>query len=563
MRKKTTTDLGESKTICKLEESQSPSENLRLAEKTKEWGTLISKGKKSYYQLPLQDTSRSQTNRIATVQVGLSSTHLAGSPGKVLMLVGATGAGKTTLINAMVNYLFGVEWEDDFRFKMIVEEAAKDQSKSVTKWITAYTISAQEGSPVPYTLTIIDTPGFGDTEGIERDKLIVKQVKELFSRIGPGGIDQLHGIGFVAQSALARLTHTQRYIFDSILAIFGKDIRKNVFMMITFADGQRPPVLDAVEASNISYETAFKFNNSAIYSENKPNTFDRLFWEMGMDNLQKFFTSLGNMPAISLQLTRQVLDEREHLEAIMKGLQDQIQKGLEKIEDLRQTKDAVKKHEADIERNKGFEILATLDEPHRVVLRNGEHTTNCLKCNYTCHYPCRIPDTKQKSGCVTMKDENCTICAGKCHWSQHKNDQYRIEWRKRTVKRTLEDLKKKYHDAKSGKSKYESIVGGLERDLEKKGEEVYENIKQARACVQRLEEIALKPNPLSEVEYIELLIESEKQQKRPGFLARITTLMKVKEQANLLSHVTKGNIEKLKATGKNEELWRIFSKDDN
>ena len=458
-------------------EGQLPLENPKLAEKTKAWCTEISKGKMSYYQLPQQDITRSQTDRIATVQVGPKTAHLEGSPGKVLMVVGATGAGKTTLINAMVNYLFGVEWEDDFRFKMIVEEAAKDQTSSVTKWITAYTIPAQEGSPVPYTLTIIDTPGFGDTEGIERDKLIVKQVKELFSKKGPGGIDQLHGIGFVAQSALARLTHTQRYIFDSILAIFGKDVGKNVFMMITFADGQRPPVLEAVKASKISYETAFKFNNSAIYSENKQDAFDRLFWEMGMSSFLTFFTSLGKMPAISLQLTRQVLDEREHLEVIMKGLQDQIQKGLNKIEDLRQTKDVVKKHEADIERNKEFEIPATLDEPHKVELQDGEHTTNCLKCNYTCHFPCRIPDTKQKRGCAAMKDDYCTICTGKCHWTEHVNDRYRIKWRKRTVKRTMEDLKKKYYDAKSGKSKYESIVGGIERELERKGAEVYENIK--------------------------------------------------------------------------------------
>ena len=346
----------------------------------------------SYYQLPQQDITRSRTDQIATVQVGPGSAHSAGSPGKVLMLVGATGAGKSTLINAMVNYLFGVEWEDDFRFKMIIEEAAKDQSRSVTKWITAYTIPAQEGSPVPYALTIIDTPGFGDTEEIERDKLIVRQIKKLFSRKGPGGIDQLHGIGFVVQSPLARLTHTQRYMFDSTLDILGKDVGKNVFMMITFADRQRPPVLDAVKASKISYETAFKFNNSAIYSENKQDVFDKLFWGMGMSSFLTFFTSLGRMTAISLQLTCQVLDEREHLEAIMKGLQDQIQKGLEKIEELRQTKDVVKKHEADIEVNKDFEYLVTFNVLQKVENKAGEYSTNCLMCNYTCHFPCYTQD---------------------------------------------------------------------------------------------------------------------------------------------------------------------------
>ena len=280
-------------------------------------------GKMSFYELPHVNIAQDYTNEIATVQVGPRSVHSATSPGKVLMVVGGTGEGKTTLINAMVNYLFGVDWEDDFRFKMIVEEAAKDQSKSVTKWITAYTIPAQEGSPVPYTLTIIDTPGFGNTEGIERDKQIVKQVKELFSRKGPGGIGQLHGIGFVVYSALARLTHTQRYIFDFILAIFGKDVGKNVFMMTTFSDGRRPPVLDAVRASKVLslHETYFNFNNSAIYCDNKTDVFDEMFWKMTMNNYEKFFIMFETVPPINLQLTREVLEARHELEVILNGLQ--------------------------------------------------------------------------------------------------------------------------------------------------------------------------------------------------------------------------------------------------
>lgn len=42
---------------------------------------------------------------------------------RVLMLVGATGTGKTTLINGIANFIYGTKWEDDFRLKIIHEES--------------------------------------------------------------------------------------------------------------------------------------------------------------------------------------------------------------------------------------------------------------------------------------------------------------------------------------------------------------------------------------------------------------------------------------------------------
>ena len=71
----------------------------------------------------------------------------------------------------MINYLFGVQWEDNFRFNLIdqKEEGAmqgKTQADSQTEYITAYTIYSQQEFALPYTFTIIDTPGFGDTRGI-------------------------------------------------------------------------------------------------------------------------------------------------------------------------------------------------------------------------------------------------------------------------------------------------------------------------------------------------------------------------------------------------------------
>lgn len=81
------------------------------------------------------------------------------------MLVGATGAGKSTLIDGLVSYILGVTWEDDARFTIIdlkPEEKGRDQTQSQTEWITCYTFNWMPGCH----LNIIDTPGFGDTRGM-------------------------------------------------------------------------------------------------------------------------------------------------------------------------------------------------------------------------------------------------------------------------------------------------------------------------------------------------------------------------------------------------------------
>ncbi|XP_069775828.1 uncharacterized protein [Narcine bancroftii] len=483
---------------------------------------------------------------------------------KSIMVLGATGSGKTTLINGMVNYILGVEWGDNFRYKLIQEATGKSQAESQTSSVTAYELHHQVGFNIEYSLTIIDTPGFGDTRGISRDQFITKQIQEFFT--SPKGIDQIDAVCFVAQASLPRLTPTQKYVFDAILSIFGKDIAQNILILVTFADGQSPPVLEALKVANVpcpmdknGSPLHFKFNNSAIYAQRPgsgnsadqdnsddsegedDDNFDAMFWKMGTSSMKKFFSALNKMESRSLCLTKEVLRERQQLEAAVEGLQMKIRVGLSKLEGLRKTQEALKQHQTELDANKDFEYEIEITVPVKVdISRSGHYITNCQKCHFTCHDVCCIANDADKHQCVAMDCKGyCTVCPQKCIWNVHFNQKYKFSYETKKEKRTYDELKRKYEKACGEKMTQQKFLETLREEFDEVQEAVLQFIDQLSQSIQRLEEIALRPNPLSTPAYIDILIQSEKDEAKPGFIERIETLRRVKDQAELIENVSK------------------------
>ncbi|KAJ1211807.1 hypothetical protein NDU88_007155 [Pleurodeles waltl] len=474
---------------------------------------------------------------------------------KVIMLVGATGSGKSTLINGMVNYVLGVQWEDDFRFKLIDEECTRSQAESQTSSITSYHLIHQEGFQVPYSLTLIDTPGFGDTKGIDRDRLLIEQIREFFST--PDGVDHLDAVCFVVQSSFVRLTHSQRYIFDSILSIFGRDVADNILILVTFADGQKPPVLEAIREAKMpcpgesGIPPHFKFNNSALFAPNEAgessqsaeeddDSFDKMFWKMGVKSLKRFFVALNKLETKSLFLTKEVLNERMQLEIVVEGLQPQIKAGLTKQEEIRKTKAILEKNRDKMKANENFEYEVSVTVAKKAVVTS--FITNCQRCRHTCHYPCKIADDSKKYHCSAMDVSfQCRVCPGRCIWNVHFNQKYKWIYETQIERGTYEELKVRYAKACGEVITAEEIFKQLNEDLAGVEKNVAGLIRKLSGCLHRLEEIALKPNPLSVPEYIDLLIVSEEEEARPGYLERIKSLLATKERAVLISKVSNVN----------------------
>ncbi|XP_051781752.1 uncharacterized protein LOC114644948 isoform X7 [Erpetoichthys calabaricus] len=508
----------------------------------------ITDGKLRLYLLPLKSQFINTVKKIETCSFGNRTSM---KPSKTIMVLGATGSGKSTLINGMVNFILGVQWGDDFRFKLIHEETSRSQAESQTSAVTAYEMNYQDYFNVPYSFTVVDTPGFGDTRGIDRDKQIIEQIRECFS--SPQGVQHINAVCFVVQASLARLTHTQKYVFDSILSIFGKDIINNILVLTTFADGQRPPVLDAVTESNIPFPKDvdgsplfFKFNNSALIADidetdsSDDLMFDKMFWDMGAKSMERFFKALEKMDANSLALTKEVLKERKRLETVVEGLRPQISNALSKSEEIRQTRDILNKYITDIESNKDFEYEVYVTNTKTESLSGaGEFITNCQKCNFTCHYPCSLSNDEDKIRCSAMKDGVCTVCPGKCAWNIHSNQQHIFIYEIKKVKKTYDELKKKYEKAQGELMTTEQMLERLKHELDDVTDLIYKLITENHESIKRLDEIALRPNPLSSPEYIELLIQAEEREAKPRWMERVKSLREVKEKAEIIANLSR------------------------
>uniref|UniRef100_A0A8K9UCD1 Fibronectin type-III domain-containing protein n=2 Tax=Oncorhynchus mykiss TaxID=8022 RepID=A0A8K9UCD1_ONCMY len=475
----------------------------------------------------------------------------------VILLLGATGAGKTTLVNVMINYILGVKWEDCYRFKLINEVTNRSQAESQTVVVTSYELYNQPGFQIPYSLTIIDTPGFGDTRGMAHDKLVTQKVKDFLCN--PLGINHIDAVCFVVQAPLVRLSPSQRYIFDSILSIFGKDVAENILMLVTFVDGKHIPVLEAIKAANLPCKkdkkglpTHFKFNSSFLFlkemaSSSEDDDFDDDHkaqcpeqWRSTFKEIKKFFQALESIESKDLTLTKKVLEERELLEKTMTCLTPQITAGLSKLSEIKSFKQCLENEDENMKQNKHFETEVNVLQVKRSKLAQ-DFATNCKICNFTCHTCCFLPNEDDIKSCAVMDDDgNCTICPEKCSSNDHDREQVLLTYETKTEKKTIQELKDNFMKAWGKSMETKEMLDKLEDEFHMIHDALMNLITQSSDCLKRLNDVALKPSSLSTMEYIEMLIRTEEDEHKPGFEDRIVGLKKIKEESEILDKIAKG-----------------------
>jgi len=172
-----------------------------------------------------------------------------------ILIIGETGVGKSTFINAFINYLsyntldeamknenldwvipcsFNVQSMDrsdpngaitQRKIKVGEDEDEVDGATgaSATQKTMVYPIT--QGDTV---IRLIDTPGIGDTRGVEMDKANMANILAMLSNF-----DKLHGILFLLKSNSSRLTFMFRFVVEELLTHLHRDAALNMVFGFT------------------------------------------------------------------------------------------------------------------------------------------------------------------------------------------------------------------------------------------------------------------------------------------------------------------------------------------
>ena len=461
----------------------------------------------------------------------------------VFMVVGQTGSGKTTFLNAFINHILGIKYEDDFRYYIIFEKPNKSQCFSQTSEVSIYNIKAPDGT----IFKIIDTPGFGDYEGVKKDNEISQKIKEALK----DKINYINCLCIVASSSNTRLTINQKNIFNTILDLFGNDIKNNILFLFTFCDGKKPYIIGALESKESIFNEIipylenpwfYKFNNYWIFENDLSNhQFNKFFYLLCKRSFEDFENKIKKFKKISLDKTKEVFLKRENLKTNIENLDISLEKGIETVNQIKNIISNIKhiKHNLNYSKNYSMKVKKYIQK--KIPINDKKFITTCLVCSSTCHENCDY-NNDEKWRCSIMTGDkinaHCTVCRGKCHWTKHKNLTYIIKIEEIEEIVTLDSLKNLYYDSKNNLDMKTQLLQNAKKDLI----QIYKDCLYYQdliiKCVDRLKEIALNKNNfgLSE-EYIDYLIEGEKREKYRGYEKRIEGLLLLKKEKHILKEI--------------------------
>lgn len=323
-----------------------------------------------------------------------------------ILILGSTGVGKSTFINAFRNYLTfptlhaakenGLKCVIPSKFQLcdpvtgemkVVSvkpegnakhtehlDNALNEGKSCTRSCRAYVFGIRTLTGRMIRIRLIDTPGIGDTEGVSQDE---KNCQMIFDFIGK--YDKIHAVLFLLKPNDARMTTSFQYNIMELIQHLHRSAARNILFVMTNSQGTfytpgdsmgplnkllddlasvppsvrikanvKPPgqTVFCIDSESFRYLAAIQ--NGFAFLNSRDADFEQS-WEKSVDCCRDIIQVIKSFPAHDTKETISLNDARRRILQLREPLV-QINSAIEvQIQHLDHYKERIKNHNSSIE----------------------------------------------------------------------------------------------------------------------------------------------------------------------------------------------------------------------
>ncbi|KAI1414195.1 hypothetical protein F5Y13DRAFT_160001 [Hypoxylon sp. FL1857] len=429
----------------------------------------------------------------------------------------------------------------EFRVQVGSRDDEKDGSKgeSATQKTSVYAI--QIGSK---TIRLIDTPGMGDTRGLEYDQ---KNMADILATIS--SYDKLHGIIILLKSNNARLTVTFNFCVSELLTHLHRSAAANMVFGFTntrisnYTPGDTFGPLKTILAKHsgvglsLNGQTTYCFDSesfrylAAFKSGHELENIDdfRRSWKYSRDEAHRLVEHFQAKPPYSIHNTVSLNRARQHISELtqpMAEVSQLIRTNLSLCEDKRKELDDTQLSGESLRQRLQVEKVhyesIALRKPRTVCKNslcieyrdNGESTNTQVAIYKTiCHRECSRPNVTPDHqghpnlyGCAAFNGDMCMKCGH--FWQDHMHVTYELKERKVMVTDAAVRQQLKAHA--DDVSLREAALHDLDKRISEYKVE-HGQIQQAAAMFGLfLKKYSITPYNDATLEYLDMLIKDEK-----------------------------------------------------
>ena len=401
-----------------------------------------------------------------------------------MLLIGETGSGKTSFLNLLCNSkLFeelGTE-VDAAKFNRIKHYNDLKIENSTARAMASKTSEAKfyNTKLCNMRITVIDTPGFGDSRGLEQDKKNVKKIIDALK-----GEEYVNCICLVINGRQSRMSASLKYVMSEISTILPKEVFDNIIVVFTNSADPLDCNFDIRELDHYfekRIQRVFYIENPYCRIEKAKQKGTQLSPEQIAQSLKKSFVDTAEclhslqktikdfedvhtLHFIKLYDTKQEIERDVIIILASYDEQTELEKQIKNVEEEVDAHLKSKSLYTDFKTTREVEVVKPVKTPEK------RHNTLCgaPECYSNCHIPCRLRksyDQEDFKRCGAMGGtETCKVCGHS--YRHHYHNEVLFQKFKERKEFVDEAMKKKFMEATDMKQRADYLRQGLQAQRE-------------------------------------------------------------------------------------------------